>query len=245
MKKLISLVVVVFVVMGVYGQTKDSVSHDRKYVVKYMAANYVFNSYSFEIERMLNGKNALTLGFGFPASRSIMGKYGIVEDPEHLTDATFSSSHIRVAYRHYAGKSMLPKGFYVEPYLKYQQVKADATTHIDNDGVSSPADLKADLHSFNAGFQMGAQFLIAKRVAIDFYFLGLEGGFLSGNLTGTPNDPSNIDNMRQEIEDGINDSPGFIKNKVTVTNNSTSVIVKASNVPYPWLRGGINIGIAF
>jgi hypothetical protein len=245
MKKLISLVVVIFIALVVCGQTKDSASTDRKWVVKYMAANYVFNSYSFEIERMLNGKNAVTLGFGFPATRSIMGQYGIVEDPEGLSEATFSTSHIRAAYRHYTGKSMLPKGFYIEPYLKYQQVNADATVNIDNEGVTFPAALKTDLHSFNAGFQMGVQFLIAKRVAIDFYFLGLEGGFMSGDLTGTPSDPSNIDEMRQKVDDAIKDMPSYIKDKLTVTNTSTSVNVKAKSVPYPWLRGGINIGIAF
>ena len=226
--------------------TDTSSGSDRKWVVKVSGLPItLLNSYSFEIERMLNGKNAVTLGFGFPASRSIMGQYGIVKDPEGLSEATFSSSHIRAAYRHYTGKSMLPKGFYIEPYLKWQQVKADAIVNIDNDGVTTPSAMKADLHSFNAGFQMGVQFLIAKRVAIDFYFLGLEGGFMSGNLTGTPPDPNDIPNVRQDIEDAINDMPSYIKDKLTVTNTSTSVNVNAKSVPYPWYRGGINIGIAF
>jgi len=243
MKKLLSVFVILFVVMGVYGQEEAAKVSDRKYVIKYMAANYVFNSYSFEIERMLSGKNSLTLGFGFPATRSIVGQYGIVSDPSGLTDATFNSSHIRAAYRHYAGKSNLPKGFYIEPYLKYQTLNADATVNIEDNGVSTPSVLKTDLHSFNAGFQMGVQFLIAKRVAIDFYFLGLEGGFASGNLTGTPDDASKVPELQQKIEDGIKDVP--FSDKFKVTSDATSVTVKASNVPYPWLRGGINIGIAF
>jgi hypothetical protein len=97
----------------------------------------------------------------------------------------------------------------------------------------------------NAGFQMGFQFMIARRIAFDVYFLGLEAGMLNGNLTGIPSDNSKIADMRSKIDDGINSLPSFFKDKLTVTNTSTAVNVKASSLPYPWLRSGINIGIAF
>jgi hypothetical protein len=180
--------------------------------------------------------------------------------------------HARLAYRHYGGNSGLPRGFYIEPYLKYQQFKADATINIDDDeninakmlkslptrysviGVSpttSDADIKADFNTINVGFQMGVQMMIAKFIAIDFYFLGIEAGMVNGTLSGTPHDqsdPSKITDMRDKIDDGIDDLPGFLKDKLTVTtSNGTpkSVIVKAKQLPYPWLRAGINIGIAF
>jgi hypothetical protein len=201
---------------------------------------------------MLNAKNAVTLGIGIPANGSLVGKYGIKESD--VPKAEFNSMHIRAAYRHYSGNLGLPKGFYIEPYLKYQKVKANVTASFSNNqtDASYPADLKADFHTLNAGFQIGLQWLIAKRVAIDFYFLGLEAGLVGGNFSGTPSNASNVADLRTKIEgdpqtgkDGIQELPGFLKDKLTVTSNSTSVNVKASSIPYPWLRSRISVGIAF
>jgi hypothetical protein len=247
MKNLLSFVVVMFVVFGVYGQDQEVKTIDRKYVVKFQPLNYALQSYSFEVERMLNGKNAVTLGFGIPNNGSLIGKYGITASPDNLSALELSTMHIRAAYRHYSGHSGLPRGFYIEPYLKYQQFKANATVNVGDNGITTPAGIKADFNTLNAGFQMGVQFLIAKRVALDFYFLGIEAGMMNGNLTGTPSqsDPVKVADLRQKIEDGIKDVPSFFRDKLTVTNNATSVNVKASSIPYPWIRGGFNIGIAF
>jgi hypothetical protein len=244
MKKLLALVVVIFVIFGAYGQDQETRGLDRKYVLKFEPVNYLLQSYSFEIERMLNGKNALTLGIGIPNNGSLIGKYGITASPTGLTALDLSTMHIRLAYRHYAGHSGLPRGFYVEPYLKYQQFKADANVNIDVNGTPTPSAIKADFSTMNAGFQMGFQFMIARRISFDFYFLGIEGGVMNGNLTGTP-PPGKGNDLRSKIDDGIKDVPSFIKDKLTITNTADVVNIKASSLPYPWLRSGINIGIAF
>jgi hypothetical protein len=248
MKKLLCLLVVIFVVLGVYGQEPNGL--DRKYVLKFMPVNYALQSYSFEIERMLNGKNALTLGIGIPNNGSLIGKYGITASPDNFSSLDLNTMHIRAAYRHYAGKSGLPRGFYIEPYLKYQQIKSDATVNIGDNGATSSAAIKANLNTLNAGFQMGVQFMIAKRIAFDFYFLGLEAGMINGNVTGTPSDPTKVQDMKDKITDGIDKLPSILSDKlkvtpVTVTNASKEVNVKASSALYPWIRCGMSIGIAF
>jgi hypothetical protein len=214
---------------------------------------------------MLNRKNALTIGVGIPNSGSLIGKYGI-EANDDLSKLEISTMHARLAYRHYTGKSGLPRGFYIEPYLKYQQIKGDATINIEDeqdvmeltqlkslpvryglmaDNTSTDADINAKFNTLNVGFQMGIQMMIAKFIAVDFYFLGFEGGMLNGTLTGSPRDVSKITEMRNKIDDGIDDLPGFLNKKLDVTNDANSVTVKAKNVIYPMIRGGINIGIAF
>jgi hypothetical protein len=264
MKQLLTLFAILFVVSGAFAQDKEESSGaQRKTVIKYLPINSPLQSYSFEIERMLNGKNAVTLGVGIPNNSSIIGKYGIKAD-ENLKALELNTMHIRAAYRHYAGHSGLPRGFYIEPYLKYQLVKGTTTINIDVDenniqalkgaalGVaqvneSFDGKLDANITTLNAGFQLGAQFLIAKRVAIDFYFLGLEAGLANADIKGTPtpSDPSKISEMKDKIQEGIDDLPGFLNKKITVTNDASSVTVKANQMPYPWLRGGISIGIAF
>jgi len=247
MKKLLFVVVLLSLYAGVYGQEEKAANlGNRKYVFKFQPVNYALQSYSFEVERMLNRKNALTIGVGIPNSGSLIGKYGI-EASNDLKKLDLSTMHARLAYRHYAGHSGLPRGFYVEPYLKYQQIKGNSTINIEGEDnlPSTYAALDGKFNTMNLGFQMGAQMMIAKRITIDFCFLGIEAGLINGTLTGTPENATKIADMRSKIDDGINDLPGFLKDKLTVTNDSKSVTVKAKQLPYPWFRGGINIGIAF
>jgi len=125
MKKLLFLVILTACTSFVFAKDKDSTSLERKNVVKFLPANIPFQSLSFEYERMLNGKNSLTLGVGLPQQQSLIGKYGI-EAGKDLKSAELGTMHIRLAYRHYAGKRMLPRGFYVEPYVKYQKITGKA-----------------------------------------------------------------------------------------------------------------------
>jgi hypothetical protein len=116
----------------------------------------------------------------------------------------------------------------------------------DDQNVPFKGDIDVKLNTMNLGFQLGTQFLIAKRVSLDFYSLGLEAGLLSGNVTATSDQIADADNIKADIEDAIADLPSFIGDKLTVTQPSgTKVNIKASSVPYPWLRCGISIGIAF
>lgn len=257
MKNLITIILVLFVISGYSQKTKSDSTLQRKWVVKFQPVNLPLYQYSFEAERMLNTKNSVTLGVGIPSSGSLVGKYGIKESDVSKVD--LNTMHIRAAFRHYTGNSGLPRGFYIEPYLKYQKVQANATATsigVENSDANYSADFKADLHTLNAGFQMGTQFLIAKRVAIDFYFFGLEAGILNGNLTATP--PSSyVNDMYTKIDQAIHGKPAeggnsaekgfpsFLADKLKVTQTDKNVNVKVDNMPYPFLRGGISIGVAF
>lgn len=246
MKKILVFVVLSGWALLGLAQDQKSSTLERKNVVKFLPINLPFQSISFEYERMINAKNSFTLGVGLPNQKSLIGKYGIKDD-KNLKTAELGTMHIRAAYRHYFGKRMLPKGFYIEPYLKYQDIKGKASIEgKDDQKVPSKGDIDVKLNTMNLGFQLGAQFLIAKRVSLDFYSLGLEAGLLSGNVTVTSDQIAYADNIKADIEDAIADLPSFIGDKLTVTQPSgTKVNIKASSVPYPWLRCGISIGIAF
>jgi len=246
MKKL--LVFVVFAGWAVLGsgQVQSSNMPESKNVVKFLPANLFFQSISFEYERMINAKNSLTLGIGLPNKKSLIGKYGI-DAGSDLKTAALGTMHVRAAYRHYTHNQMLPQGFYIEPNLKYQHITGNASiTGVDDlTDQSFSGNLEMKLNAVNLGFQLGYQFLIAKRVSLDLYFAGLEAGFLSGNVTSTSNIPSDAINIKSENEDAIADMPSFIGNKLTVTQSGNNVNVKAKSIPYPWFRGGISFGFAF
>ncbi len=249
MKKILVFVFLAAWCLPVVAQDQIPDKLVRKTVVKFLPVNYVFGSYSFEIERMINAKNAFTLGFGIPTNQSIIGKYGI-EPSSDLEEVKIGTMHIRAAFRHYAGKKRLPRGFYIEPYLKYQKinanVKAEFTAEEQGQEITYSADITTpNLSSVNLGFQMGVQFLIAKRVSLDLYFLGIEAGMLSGNVNAKVDPTENIPDMTAELQDVINELPGFLSDKLEVTSTEDAVNVKASSVPFPWLRSGISIGFAF
>ena len=247
MKKLFLFVVLSGYALFGSAQNQDSTVVHRKNVLKFLPVNLPFQSTSFEFERMINDKNSFTLGVGLPNQKSLVGKYGI-DASSDLKTAELGTMHIRAAFRHYSGKRKLPNGFYIEPYLKYQNLKGNATvTGTTDQDKPYAGSLDIDMNTMNIGFQMGAQFLIAKRVSVDFYFLGLEAGFASGNVIAISDEIAEADNLKADIDKAIADLPSFIGKKLTVTQSSDKkqIDVKASSLPYPWLRGGISIGIAF
>lgn len=244
MKRLLIILVSVGMSLVALAHSHDSIPLSRKNVVKFLPVNLPFQSISFEYERMISAKNSVTLGVGLPNQKSIIGKYGI-EEGSNLKSAEFGTMHIRTAFRHYTGKKKLPAGFYLEPYLKYQKIDGNGSILFgdESDGITGDVDLK--LNSFNVGIQLGAQFLIAKRVSLDLYFLGLEGGFLSGDITATSDLIEEIETVESDMNDFIADLPTFIGDKLEVKKTGKQVNVNASSIPYPWLRGGFCIGIAF
>ena len=231
-------------------QNQNSDDYKIKNIVKFQPVTLPFNAVSFEYERMINGNNAVTLQVGIPNQKSIMGKFGINSNSD-LKSAEFGSTIIRGAYRHYIGQSTLPKGFYIEPYLKYQQLKGGASiAGVDDHGdpYSGKSDVK--FNTINMGCQLGIQFLIAKRVSLDLYFLGLEGGLLNGTIATTPTsyteyNPIILTVLKNVIDQNIAQAPSFIRNKLTTTQTSTQVLINAKSAVYPWIRGGFSIGFAF
>src|ERR1035437_276081 len=135
-------------------QDNDSTSVKRKNVIKFLPVNIPFQSNSFEFERMINAKNSFTLGIGLANQQSLIGKYGI-DASSDLKSADLATSHIRVAFRHYGGgKRNLPRGFYIEPYVKYQKItgKASISGTVDQ---NQPYQGNLDMHlnTMNFGFQ--------------------------------------------------------------------------------------------
>jgi hypothetical protein len=70
---------------------------------------------------------------------------------------------------------------------------------------------------------------------------------ISGDVSATSDQIADADNLKADIEKTISDLPSFIGDKLTVTQSTDKkkININAQSVPYPWLRGGISIGIAF
>ena len=231
--------------------TADTIPHGHKNVVKFLPINLAFNSLSFELERKFSPKSSIILGIGIPTPKPFASKFNLSSPDNVITKDEFGSMAIRVAYRHYSGHHVQPVGFYYSPYLKYQKFTSKANNYrTDNSGLNGATqhyneNYEVDANTMSFGFQIGWQFLIAKTVAIDFYPLGFEGGIGNVTATVTTTDTNLIQKVYDNVQQNINDLPSVLKGKITTSMNSNQVKVKGSSIPFPMLRSGLSIGIAF
>ncbi len=225
----------------------DTLPKSRKNVVKFLPVNLAFNSISFEYERRINQKHSLILGVGIPSSKPFPGYYNMDNPDNTISDDLTGTMSVRLDYRKYRKQPSQPRGFYTSPYLKYQKINASAMNYVTPDmGNSYQEKIDFNAKTFSLGFQMGYQWLIAKTVSIDFYFLGFEVGLASVDATLTSPNGEEIDTIYSEVKDQIGNMPSFWGDKFSVAKQgSDQVVVKGSSLPYPWLRSGISIGIAF
>ena len=248
----------IFVFYSVYalGQdistNSDTVAPGPKNVFKFLPVNLALNSLSFEYERKFSPKSSFVFGLGIASPKPFADKFGINSADNKITNDAFSTMSVRAAYRHYAGHKARPFGFYFSPYLKYQKFAANADNHrTTTEGfppVTTQYDEKYDIHgnTLNFGLQSGVQFLIAKIVCGDFYFMGIEAGL--ANVTATVKSPNvvMIDKVESNVRDNVDKLPPFLASKIKVTRNgSDQVDVEGSSIPYPWLRVVSASGLLF
>ncbi len=223
-----------------------------KNVIKFLPVNLLFNSTSFEYERKFSAKSSFTVGVGIPSSKPFISKFYKGAKPTDISNDLLSTMAIRAAYRHYSGHHTQAAGFYFSPYLKYQTYtmsgKSSQTTSPDfGNPILFTEEIKVEGSTMSAGLQWGVQFMIAKRVAIDFYFFGIEAGLANfdGKVTSSESDPTVMNEMKKNVDDFISNMPSFLGDKFTTSQTGSTIGVKGSSVPYPWYRGGISIGFAF
>jgi len=243
MKTVFLIVILSLISLLIWGQEK-------KNAIKLLPLSLPTNSAVFEYERMLNEKNAIEFGVGIPLKQSFVDKFGMNwSTDENISSDEFGIFSLRAAYRHYTGKSMLPKGFYIAPYIKYQGISASADNvrtiedDLGNSSYNENYDVK--INTVSAGFQLGYQFLISKTVTLDLFFFGLEAGLGKVDANIYVSDPEQVDDIYNDVNDVVDDLPSFWGNKIDVSSGNNNVNIKGKNLFYPMYRGGISLGIAF
>jgi hypothetical protein len=142
------------------------------------------------------------------------------------------------------------RGFYIEPFFTYVHHTSDGTGEGTLDGQPVTMDFTNAYNGVGLGVQLGAQFIIAKRLVIDLFFFGPQITSSTNNFRAV--DPYNsgawtniqADEAEQDIKDFLNQFP-FIKNKVDVHVDSMNRTVTADfDGPLMAVRFGVSIGIA-
>jgi len=213
--------------------------------VKWSPASIFFGKISLFGEYSLSDNKSITLGIGVPFNKTTTQE--IDGENESLTQKTFS---IMGGYRMYLGNNP-GKGLYFEPYLKYLKHEAHGILDRLVGGDMREFDFSSDYSGVGLGAQLGVQFVIAKSVLIDFYFLGPEGNISKHNTiskeigNAPPWDAQDAADAEDEINDFFSDIP-FLRDRIEVSVNAAQ---KTATTKYngflPGFRLGLSVGVRF
>jgi len=217
---------------------------DPKITLKWAPTGLILGNLSMQGEYSFLKKSSLTAKIGVPFN----GTYHANFDG-HAVDMHMKAFSFLAGYRKYLSKQIL-KGLYIEPFFTYAHHTSDGTGEGKLDNQPVTMNFTNDYNGIGVGVQLGAQFIIAKRLVIDLFFLGPQLTSSTNNFRAI--DPYNsvswttiqADEAEQDIKVFLNQFP-FIKNKVGVHVDKTNRTVMADfKGALVGVRFGVSIGIA-
>ncbi len=181
-----------------FGQLRDTSSkfvNEHPNIVKVSISNWLLYPSSFHMgyERVLNENHSIYIFGGY---NEFPIKLNLDLQNTNFTDARNKTGYsIGAEYRFYLPKENKysgAHGIYLAPYISYYSFSSDNTlTHTDSSGNKSSASLAMNIDLLNIGFELGYQFVIAKRFIIDAEMFGPSFTYYSfkaninGNIAGS------------------------------------------------------------
>jgi hypothetical protein len=227
----------------------------KKNVFKVNLTSLLFKNFSFQYERVIARKTSVALGVsvmpktGLPFASTLKDQFGDNSDAARAIDETqLSNFSITPEVRFYLGRKPAPAGFYIAPFVRYNQLKFDQFYRFDVNKVGGGteehvANIKGTINNVGGGLLLGAQWNLGKSLSLDWWIAGPIIGSSNGDLAG--NDPKGIPvTDRQQIKEDIEstDIPGWTV-KADVQQNDIKVNMKGT---YYGLRAfGIALGYRF
>jgi hypothetical protein len=215
-----------------------------KITLKWAPTGLILGNFSLLGEYSFGHKSSLTAKIGVPFNRPYHATFDGNDADLHMKAFSFLAG-----YRKYLSKQLL-KGFYIEPYFTYIHHTSDGTGEGALDNQPVIMDFSNDYNGVGVGVQLGSQFIISKRLVIDFFFFGPQLTSSTNNFRAV--DPhSNLawtdieaDEAEQDIKEFLDQFP-FIRNKVDVrVDKANRTVIAEFKGPLLGIRFGLSIGIA-
>jgi hypothetical protein len=238
-KKSTLLIVLLLSLQFVFAQK----NFEPKVTLKWAPTGLILGDFSFQGEYGFINKSSLTAKIGVPFNRSYHANFD-----GHDVDMSMRAFSFLAGYRKYLSKQIL-KGLYIEPFFTYAHHTSDGTGEGDLDNQPVTMDFTNAYNGTGIGIQLGSQFIIAKRLVIDLFFLGPQLTASITNFRAIDYNESSAwstiqaNEAEQDIKTFLNQFP-FIKNKVNVHVDSPNKTVTADfKGPLVGVRFGVSIGI--
>lgn len=226
-------------------QDYNNMDFEKHAGIKFAPAGIGFGKITFGGEYNFTPHSSVTFVAGAPFNKTQSVTY---DDRDN--DITLRTKSLMAGYRYYTGRKPM-RGFYLEPFLKYLKHEGKGLIYTDLQGQEAIFDTREQYEGFGAGLQLGVQFLIARLVILDFYFLGPEANSakvstlskdITDNLAWSFADANEAE---QDIRDALSDLP-VIGDKVDVRVNKDQKTVATDYSGFmPGLRFGLSVGIRF
>jgi hypothetical protein len=191
------------------------------------------------------GKNSLTAKIGIP-----FDKHQTFQFDEKDADFSMRAISFLAGYRTYLSKKHM-KGLYFEPYFKYVHHISEGTGITVLTGDRVVMNFTNDYNAVGLGAELGVQFIVAKKILIDFFFLGPEINSAKNSFKAVETTSTlawthiQASEAEQDIVDFIDQFP-FIRKKVDVMVDQSNKTVFANfKGGLPGYRIGISFGFAF
>ena len=226
-----------------------------KNILKTNLTGIVLRNYDIQFERMLTKKISLGLSYRWmpegplPLQRTIINNLsdpGNTELINQIESFRVGNNAITPEVRFYTGKKGYGHGFYFSLFYRHAKHKVGNVSleYEDSPGNFSTLSLSGDLTSNTIGFMLGSQWIIGKRVALDWWIIGPHAGKGNGRLAGvssTPLSTSEQAELKAELEDLFAEIP-LVESTVTVTANGANALISG---PWGGIRAGLSLGIRF
>jgi hypothetical protein len=216
-----------------------------KIAIKWAPTGLLLGGMSLQVEYGFIKKSSLTAKLGVPFSRGFNATFDGHNMGMHMKTFSFLAG-----YRKYLSKQIL-KGFYIEPFFTYAHSTAYGIGDGTLDGQQVTMDFTNDYSGVGVGIQFGSQFIIARRLVIDFFFLGPQLTSSANNFRAIDRynysawTDIQADEAEQDIKDFLNQFP-FIRDKVDVNVDKANRTVMADfKGPLVGIRCGVSVGFAF
>jgi hypothetical protein len=126
---------------------------------------------------------------------------------ERIINPRQSASLINIAaeYRFYLtrlNRRPVPSGVYIAPYASFYGYKFKNDVNVLNTSIDSAGQVRGQFYIFNLGVELGYQFVLWKRVTLDFVLMGPSLSYYGGELDITGN--INLEKIKETNEDLYN-----------------------------------------
>jgi len=241
MKKSFILFALLFPALFLFSQEK---SKSINIALKWAPTGLILGNVSLHGEYNF-GKNSLTAKIGIPIST-----HRTLEYDNKDANFTMKATSFLAGYRTYLSKKHM-RGIYFEPYFKYVHHSSEGIGQAFITGETVSMNFNNDYNGVGMGAQLGVQFLVMKKMIIDFFFFGPEINSARNNFkaieisNAIPWTSTQGKEAEQDIRDFIDQFP-FVRKKVNIMVDQNNKTVRADfKGALPGYRIGVSFGIAF
>lgn len=238
-----------FVLLDVHAQLQNNKTYN---AVKFNVTGIIAKNYSLQYERIFNKLIAGAVSFRTMPSTTLPFKNTILknidtDDPDVINaikTAKLSNIAITPEVRFYVSRKGYGQGFYVAPFYRYANFKADNVRlyYAEPYDPNVHIDLSGKLNGNTVGILLGSQWNLGKHFLLDWWILGPHYGGSNGNIIGVSDhvltEPEQ-ELIKQKLDDL--DIP-FTDKTVYVDENGARVKLNGS---WAGIRAGLSFGIKF